>query len=85
MGFFNPYFKFLEKTEVFLEVFGNAEIRSQAEEVLQRVASQLSLSVTETMATHACLNTTLLKVQTSAEGAYFYLNSQTLQLAQYNL
>uniref|UniRef100_A0A3P8NVV8 Dynein axonemal assembly factor 3 n=1 Tax=Astatotilapia calliptera TaxID=8154 RepID=A0A3P8NVV8_ASTCA len=50
-----------EKTEVFLEVFGNAEIRSQAEEVLQRVASQLSLSVTETMATHACLNTTLLK------------------------
>ncbi|XP_005935537.1 dynein axonemal assembly factor 3 [Haplochromis burtoni] len=50
-----------EKTEVFLEVFGNAEIRSQAEEVLQCVASQLSLSVTETMATHACLNTTLLK------------------------
>ncbi|XP_031595171.2 dynein assembly factor 3, axonemal [Oreochromis aureus] len=50
-----------EKTEVFLEVFGNAEIRSQTEEVLQRVASQLSLSVTETMAVHGCLNTTLLK------------------------
>ncbi|XP_006805807.1 dynein assembly factor 3, axonemal-like [Neolamprologus brichardi] len=50
-----------EKTEVFLDVFGNSEIRSPAEEVLQRVASQLSLSVTETMTTHACLNTTLLK------------------------
>ncbi|XP_037547325.1 dynein assembly factor 3, axonemal-like [Nematolebias whitei] len=52
-----------EKTEVFLEVFGNGEIRSQTEETLQRAASQLSLSVTETLeaATHACLNTTLLK------------------------
>uniref|UniRef100_A0A2I4B7L7 Dynein axonemal assembly factor 3 n=1 Tax=Austrofundulus limnaeus TaxID=52670 RepID=A0A2I4B7L7_AUSLI len=52
-----------EKTEVFLEVFGNCEIRSQTKETLQRAASQLSLSVTETLeaATHACLNTTLLK------------------------
>lgn len=54
-----------EKTEVFLEVFGNSEIRSQTEETLRLAASQLSLSVTETLetATHPCLNTTLLKVQ----------------------
>ncbi|XP_023266982.1 dynein assembly factor 3, axonemal [Seriola lalandi dorsalis] len=52
-----------EKTEVYLEVFGNSEIRSQTEEILRRAASQLSLCVTETMetATHPCLNTTLLK------------------------
>ncbi|XP_022075621.2 dynein axonemal assembly factor 3 [Acanthochromis polyacanthus] len=52
-----------EKTEVFLEVFGNSEIRSQTEETLRHAASQLSTSVTETLeaASHACLNTTLLK------------------------
>ncbi|XP_051273481.1 dynein axonemal assembly factor 3-like [Dicentrarchus labrax] len=52
-----------EKTEVFLEVFGNSEIRSQTEEILRHAASQLSLSVTESLetATHTCLNTTLLK------------------------
>ncbi|XP_059180536.1 dynein axonemal assembly factor 3-like [Centropristis striata] len=52
-----------EKTEVFLEVFGNSEIRSQTEETLRRAASQLSLFVTETLETamHPCLNTTLLK------------------------
>uniref|UniRef100_A0A665UZ60 Dynein axonemal assembly factor 3 n=1 Tax=Echeneis naucrates TaxID=173247 RepID=A0A665UZ60_ECHNA len=52
-----------KKTEVYLEVFGNSEIRSQTEEILRRAASQLSLCVTETMetATHPCLNTTLLK------------------------
>ncbi|KAM9336464.1 dynein axonemal assembly factor 3 [Symphorus nematophorus] len=52
-----------EKTEVFLEVFGNSEIRSQTEETLRCAASQLSLSVTETVETaaHPCLNTTLLK------------------------
>ncbi|KAG7227810.1 hypothetical protein INR49_013604 [Caranx melampygus] len=52
-----------EKTEVYLEVFGNSEIRSQTEEILRRAASQLSLCVTETMetATHPCLNTALLK------------------------
>ncbi|XP_071319687.1 dynein axonemal assembly factor 3-like [Trachinotus anak] len=52
-----------EKTEVYLEVFGNSEIRSQTEEILRRAASQLSLCVTETMerAAHPCLNTTLLK------------------------
>ncbi|XP_028989539.1 dynein axonemal assembly factor 3-like isoform X2 [Betta splendens] len=52
-----------EKTEVFLEVFGNSEIRSQTEETLRHGALQLSLSVTDTLetATHPCLNTTLLK------------------------
>ncbi|XP_030610519.1 dynein assembly factor 3, axonemal [Archocentrus centrarchus] len=63
-----------EKTEVFLEVFGNSEIRSQTEEVLQRVASQLSLSVTETLETavHACLNTTLLKFKERDELARIF-------------
>ncbi|XP_058497091.1 dynein axonemal assembly factor 3-like [Solea solea] len=52
-----------EKTEVYLEVFGNGEIRCQTEEILRHAASQLSLCVTETMetASHPCLNTTLLK------------------------
>ncbi|XP_034563703.1 dynein assembly factor 3, axonemal-like [Notolabrus celidotus] len=52
-----------EKTEIFLELFGNIEIRSQTRETLKHVASQLSLYVTETLekAAHPCLNTTLLK------------------------
>uniref|UniRef100_A0A8C5GQF4 Dynein axonemal assembly factor 3 n=1 Tax=Gouania willdenowi TaxID=441366 RepID=A0A8C5GQF4_GOUWI len=52
-----------EKTEVFLEVFGNSEIRSKTGETIRLAASQLSLSVTESLeeASHACLNTTLLK------------------------
>ena len=56
-----------EKAEVFLEVFGNSEIRSQTEETLKHVASQLSLSVSDMQetATHPCLDTTLLKVNRS--------------------
>ncbi|XP_026172177.1 dynein assembly factor 3, axonemal isoform X2 [Mastacembelus armatus] len=51
-----------EKTEIFLEVFGNSEIRNQTEETLKQAALQLSLCVTETLeTTHSCLNTTLLK------------------------
>ncbi|KAM9716598.1 dynein axonemal assembly factor 3 [Menidia menidia] len=52
-----------EKAEVFLEVFGNSEIRSQTEEMLHRTATQLALSVTDTLgaATHTCLDTTSLK------------------------
>ncbi|XP_047465632.1 dynein axonemal assembly factor 3-like [Mugil cephalus] len=63
-----------EKTEVFLEVFGNSEIRSQTEETLSHAASQLSLSVTETLetATHACLNTTLLKFKERDELARIF-------------
>ncbi|KAM4624492.1 dynein axonemal assembly factor 3 [Polymixia lowei] len=52
-----------EKTEVFLELFGNSEIRRQTEETLRHAASCLSLSVSDTLetASHACLDTTLLK------------------------
>ncbi|XP_076008062.1 dynein axonemal assembly factor 3 [Genypterus blacodes] len=52
-----------EKTEVFLELFGNTEIRGQTEEALKRAALQLSLSVTDTQETptHPCLDTTKLK------------------------
>ncbi|KAM8836476.1 dynein axonemal assembly factor 3 isoform 2-T4 [Spinachia spinachia] len=52
-----------EKTEVFLEVFGNAEIRGHTEERLRRAASQLTLSVAESpeTAAHRALNTALLK------------------------
>lgn len=53
-----------EKTEVFLELFGNSMIRSQTVETLKRAASQLTLCVTETQETpiHSCLNTVQLKV-----------------------
>uniref|UniRef100_A0A672JUJ1 Dynein axonemal assembly factor 3 n=1 Tax=Salarias fasciatus TaxID=181472 RepID=A0A672JUJ1_SALFA len=58
-----------EKTEIFLEVFGNGEIRSQTEETVRRAACQLSRSVTEAVETaaHDCLNTSLLKVHTSLQ------------------
>lgn len=67
-------FLFTEKTEVFLEVFGNGEIRSQTEETLRCAASQLSLSVTEALETptHPCLNTTLLKVDKLAHYLCFF-------------
>ncbi|XP_028287440.1 dynein assembly factor 3, axonemal [Parambassis ranga] len=63
-----------EKTEVFLEVFGNSEIRSQTEETVRRAASQLSLSVTEKLetATHPCLDTTLLKFKEQDELASIF-------------
>ncbi|XP_071763452.2 dynein axonemal assembly factor 3 [Centroberyx gerrardi] len=63
-----------EKTEVFLEVFGNSEIRSQTEETLRRAASQLSLSVTDTLetATHSCLDTTQLKYKERDELARIF-------------
>lgn len=63
-----------EKTEVFLEVFGNSEIRSQTEEMLRRVALQLSLSITDTLdtVTHPCLNTTLLKFKERDELARIF-------------
>uniref|UniRef100_A0A3B3ZNR8 Dynein axonemal assembly factor 3 n=1 Tax=Periophthalmus magnuspinnatus TaxID=409849 RepID=A0A3B3ZNR8_9GOBI len=51
------------KTEVFLEIFGNSEVRSHTAETLRHAASRLIVSVTETMeeATHPCLDTSLLK------------------------
>ncbi|KAI1896302.1 hypothetical protein AGOR_G00093390 [Albula goreensis] len=52
-----------EKTEVFLEVFGNSEIRSQTEQTLKQTACQLSLAVTDTLntPTNPCLDTTMLR------------------------
>ncbi|XP_035255691.1 dynein assembly factor 3, axonemal-like isoform X2 [Anguilla anguilla] len=52
-----------EKTEVFLEVFGNSEIRCQSEQILKRTASQLSSAVTDTLnsSPNPCLDTTMLK------------------------
>ncbi|CAJ1080957.1 dynein assembly factor 3%2C axonemal-like [Xyrichtys novacula] len=63
-----------EKTEIFLEVFGNSEIRCQTDEALKSVASQLSLGVTETLekAAHPCLNTTLLKFKERDELARIF-------------
>ncbi|KAF4095608.1 dynein axonemal assembly factor 3 [Onychostoma macrolepis] len=54
-----------KKTEVFLEVFGNSEIRKETEETLKHAVAQLSLSITNTLSsdshTHPCLDTSLLK------------------------
>ncbi|KAM6951017.1 dynein axonemal assembly factor 3 [Aplochiton taeniatus] len=63
-----------EKTEVFLEVFGNSEIRSQTEDVLKHAASQLCLAVTETFETavHSCLDTTMLKFKERDELARIF-------------
>ncbi|XP_047233641.1 dynein axonemal assembly factor 3-like isoform X3 [Girardinichthys multiradiatus] len=63
-----------EKTEVFLELFGNTEIRSQTAETLRQAASQLILSVTETTedAMHPCLNTTILKFRERDELARIF-------------
>ncbi|CAL9699040.1 unnamed protein product [Knipowitschia caucasica] len=63
-----------EKTEVFLELFGNSEIRSQTAETLRAAASQLILSVTETMEepTHPCLNTSQLKFKERDELARIF-------------
>lgn len=60
-----PAFLIAEKVEVFLEVFGNSEIRNQTEEILKYAATQLSLSVSDMLSTelHPCLDTGLLKVR----------------------
>ncbi|XP_051925398.1 dynein axonemal assembly factor 3-like [Hippocampus zosterae] len=52
-----------EKTELFLEVFGNSVIRSQTAETLKRAASQLLLHVSDIPGSdaHPCLNASLLK------------------------
>ncbi|XP_008312875.1 dynein assembly factor 3, axonemal isoform X2 [Cynoglossus semilaevis] len=67
-------FGFNEKTELYLEVFGNSEIRCQTAEMLRRAASQLSLCVTESMETptHPCLNTTHLKFREQDELARIF-------------
>ncbi|KAA0705154.1 Dynein assembly factor 3, axonemal [Triplophysa tibetana] len=57
-----------KKTEVFLEIFGNCEIRSETEEFLKQASRDLCQSITNTLVsdshTHACLDTSLLKVHT---------------------
>ncbi|XP_072568766.1 dynein axonemal assembly factor 3 isoform X1 [Paramormyrops kingsleyae] len=52
-----------EKTEVFLEIFGNSEVRSQTEQMLRHMARQLSLGVTNTLTglNNSCLDTTHLR------------------------
>lgn len=54
-----------KKTEVFLEVFGNSEIRKETEESVKQAAAQLSISITDSLSTdslsHSCLDTSLLK------------------------
>ncbi|KAJ8245843.1 hypothetical protein GJAV_G00260900 [Gymnothorax javanicus] len=50
-----------EKIEVFLEVFGNSEIRYQSGQILQQMASQLSLTVTDASNTSPCLDTSMLR------------------------
>uniref|UniRef100_W5KXR8 Dynein axonemal assembly factor 3 n=1 Tax=Astyanax mexicanus TaxID=7994 RepID=W5KXR8_ASTMX len=66
----------LKKTEVFLELFGNSEIRCQTEETLKHVAAQLSLAVTDTLDAHTqehpCFNTSLLKFKERDELARLF-------------
>ncbi|XP_043082250.1 dynein axonemal assembly factor 3-like [Puntigrus tetrazona] len=54
-----------KKTEVFLEVFGNSEIRKETDEMLKHAAAQLSLSIGNALSSdshsHPCLDTSLLK------------------------
>ncbi|KAF5903976.1 dynein assembly factor 3, axonemal, partial [Clarias magur] len=65
-----------EKTEVFLELFGNSEIRSQTDSKLKHIAARLSLSITESLDTdtslHPCLDTTLLKFKERDELARIF-------------
>ncbi|XP_076826599.1 dynein axonemal assembly factor 3 [Brachyhypopomus gauderio] len=69
-----------EKTEVFLEVFGNSEIRCQTEETVKRIAAQLLLSVTNTMdahtPSHPCLDTSHLKFKERDELARIFTQWQ---------
>ncbi|XP_063077907.1 dynein axonemal assembly factor 3-like [Engraulis encrasicolus] len=63
-----------EKVEVFLELFGNTEIRSQTEEILRYATTQLSLSVSDMLSTpiHPCLDTELLKYKERDELAWIW-------------
>ncbi|XP_031417297.1 dynein axonemal assembly factor 3 [Clupea harengus] len=63
-----------EKVEVFLEVLGNTEIRSQTEEILRYAATQLSLSVSDMLSTqtHPCLDIGFLKYKERDELARIF-------------
>ena len=53
-----------EKAEMFLEVFGNSELRSETGDAVREAAARLCDYVTDGQETepHPCLDTTLLKV-----------------------
>ncbi|XP_017347855.1 dynein axonemal assembly factor 3 [Ictalurus punctatus] len=65
-----------EKTEVFLELFGNSEIRSQTDNKLKDVAARLALSISDSLDTdshtHPCLDTSLLKFKERDELARIF-------------
>ncbi|XP_049614271.1 dynein axonemal assembly factor 3-like [Syngnathus scovelli] len=63
-----------EKSETFLEVFGNSVIRSQTNETVKRAASQLLLHVSDIPDSdvHPCLNTSLLKFKERDELARIF-------------
>lgn len=68
-------YMYTEKTEVFLELFGNSEIRHHTEETLKHVAAQLYLAVTDTLSsdthTHPCMDISLLKVSVNVMNVKF--------------
>ncbi|XP_057683098.1 dynein axonemal assembly factor 3-like isoform X2 [Corythoichthys intestinalis] len=63
-----------EKTEMFLEVFGNSVIRGQTDDTVKRVASQLLLHVSDIPDSdmHPCFNTALLKFRERDELARIF-------------
>ncbi|KAK3571777.1 hypothetical protein QTP86_018706, partial [Hemibagrus guttatus] len=67
-----------EKTDVFLELFGNSEIRSQTDDKLKHIAGRLFLAVTDTMDAdtdthiHPCLDTSFLKFKERDELARIF-------------
>ncbi|KAG7335565.1 hypothetical protein KOW79_000258 [Hemibagrus wyckioides] len=69
-----------EKTDVFLELFGNSEIRSQTDDKLKHMAARLFLAVTDTMDAdtdtdthiHPCLDTSFLKFKERDELARIF-------------
>ncbi|KAF4087554.1 hypothetical protein AMELA_G00071920 [Ameiurus melas] len=65
-----------EKTEVFLELFGNSEIRSQTDDKLKDVAARLARSISDSLDTdshtYPCLDTSLLKFKERDELARLF-------------
>ncbi|XP_077359360.1 dynein axonemal assembly factor 3 [Festucalex cinctus] len=63
-----------EKTEMFLELFGNSVIRSPTDETMKRAAAQLLLHVSDIPEAdvHPCFNTSLLKFKERDELARIF-------------
>ncbi|XP_077482498.1 dynein axonemal assembly factor 3 [Stigmatopora argus] len=63
-----------EKTEMFLELFGNSLIRSQTDDTVKRIASQLLLHVSDLPDSdvHPCFNTAFLKFKERDELARIF-------------